>query len=62
MHEHTQMVEEVYRALRKVGRSEVPTIAGFGPRGPEATAENCSELELTSASGQEYVLSIIEKE
>jgi hypothetical protein len=62
MHEHTQMVEEVYQALQKVGRSATPTIAGFGPRGPEATAENCSELELTSPSGRGYTLSIIEKE
>lgn len=61
MHEHTQMVEEIYGALHKVGRAAVPTIAGLG-RGPEAVAENCSELELTSATGKLYVLSVIEKD
>lgn len=62
MYEHEQMVEEVYRALRLAGRPEVPTIAGLGPRGPEMVAENASEFELTSASGKQYILSIIEKD
>ncbi len=54
------MVEEVYNALLSQGCRLAPTIAGL--EGPTEVAENASELHLTSATGKEYVLSIIEKD
>lgn len=59
MHEHQQMVEEVYNAMLAAGRGMMPTIAGIG-EGPTVVAENATEFKLTSATGKSYILSIIE--
>ena len=56
--EHHQMLCEITETLVRAGRKDnTPTVASIGIA--EEVAENASEAELISETGQRYLLSVI---